>query len=224
MKDNQFGRSMIEMLGVIAIIGVLTVGGIAGYSKAMEKYRINKTANQISYIATHIRIAYGSQYDYKGLSSKDSYAIIDKVKLFPSEMGAEGNYRNVFAGNVSTYYVGHYSAASQSDEDTGEIVRLGDAQAFMLVYYGIPRSACVGLATMDWGTGSTGGLVALGVNVDVSDVVPGACQKGSVAASGGDSPHSGGAVACEGQGVLTPVEASVGCSSENNNTLYFKFY
>ena len=36
------GRSMIEMLGVLAIIGVLSVGGIAGYSKAMEKFKINK--------------------------------------------------------------------------------------------------------------------------------------------------------------------------------------
>ena len=33
MKNNQFGRSMIEMLGVLAIIGVLSVGGIAGRCK-----------------------------------------------------------------------------------------------------------------------------------------------------------------------------------------------
>ena len=38
----QCGRSMIEMLGVLAIIGVLSVGGIAGYSKAMEMYKVNK--------------------------------------------------------------------------------------------------------------------------------------------------------------------------------------
>ena len=36
------GRSMIEMLGVLAIIAVLSVGGIAGYSKAMEKFKVNK--------------------------------------------------------------------------------------------------------------------------------------------------------------------------------------
>ena len=35
-------RSMVEMLGVLAIIGVLSVGAIAGYSKAMFKYRLNK--------------------------------------------------------------------------------------------------------------------------------------------------------------------------------------
>lgn len=41
MKNNQYGRSMIEMLGVLAIIAVLSVGGIAGYSKAMMKWRSN---------------------------------------------------------------------------------------------------------------------------------------------------------------------------------------
>ena len=45
---NFFGRSMIEMLGVLAIIGVLSVGGIAGYSKAMEKFKINKVIEQYS--------------------------------------------------------------------------------------------------------------------------------------------------------------------------------
>ena len=33
MKNNQFGRSMIEMLGVLAIIGVLSVGGIVDRCK-----------------------------------------------------------------------------------------------------------------------------------------------------------------------------------------------
>ena len=44
----QFGRSMVEMLGVLAIIGVLSVGGIAGYSKAMFKYKLNKQTEQLS--------------------------------------------------------------------------------------------------------------------------------------------------------------------------------
>ena len=46
------GRSMIEMLGVLAIVGVLSVGGIAGYSKAMEKYKINKTINEYTMLIT----------------------------------------------------------------------------------------------------------------------------------------------------------------------------
>ena len=44
------GRSMIEMLGVLAIVGVLSVGGIAGYSKAMEKWKLNKANEEYSYL------------------------------------------------------------------------------------------------------------------------------------------------------------------------------
>ncbi len=42
------GRSMIEMLGVLAIVGVLSVGGIAGYSKAMEKFKVDKAIGEYS--------------------------------------------------------------------------------------------------------------------------------------------------------------------------------
>ena len=45
---RDYGRSMIEMLGVLAIIGVLSVGGIAGYSKAMEKWKVNKAMEDYS--------------------------------------------------------------------------------------------------------------------------------------------------------------------------------
>ena len=42
------GRSMVEMLGVLAIIGVLSVGAISGYSKAMMKYKLNKYTESFS--------------------------------------------------------------------------------------------------------------------------------------------------------------------------------
>ena len=47
-KSCENGRSMVEMLGVLAIIGVLSVGGIAGYSKAMFKHKMNQTLDMIS--------------------------------------------------------------------------------------------------------------------------------------------------------------------------------
>lgn len=40
--NSQSGRSMVEMLGVLAIIGVLSVGGIAGYKTAMDMYKKNQ--------------------------------------------------------------------------------------------------------------------------------------------------------------------------------------
>ena len=51
MKNTQKGRSMVEMLGVLAIIGVLSVGGIAGYTVAMNRYRANQILDMASKLA-----------------------------------------------------------------------------------------------------------------------------------------------------------------------------
>ena len=47
-KEKESGRSMVEMLGVLAIIGVLSVGGIAGYTTAINKHRANQILNGAS--------------------------------------------------------------------------------------------------------------------------------------------------------------------------------
>ena len=47
-NKSQIGRSMIEMLGVLAIIGVLSVGGLAGYSKAMRTHKVNQIVDYAS--------------------------------------------------------------------------------------------------------------------------------------------------------------------------------
>ena len=48
------GRSMVEMLGVLAIIGVLSVGAIAGYSKAMMKYKLNQHAQAVNMLINNV--------------------------------------------------------------------------------------------------------------------------------------------------------------------------
>ena len=41
-KQNEQGRSMVEMLGSLAVMGVLSAGAIGGYSYAMNKHRTNE--------------------------------------------------------------------------------------------------------------------------------------------------------------------------------------
>ena len=53
-KRSQKGRSMVEMLGVLAIIGVLSVGGLYGYGVAMKKHKANELLHQASMLATTI--------------------------------------------------------------------------------------------------------------------------------------------------------------------------
>ena len=67
--SQESGRSMIEMLGVLAIIGVLSVGGIAGYSQAMSKFKVTKTIDQIQTMVTNIRTLAASQRNYAAIKT-----------------------------------------------------------------------------------------------------------------------------------------------------------
>ena len=53
-RKNESGRSMVEMLGVLAIIGVLSVGGVYGYGVAMKKHKANELLHQASMLATTV--------------------------------------------------------------------------------------------------------------------------------------------------------------------------
>ena len=71
MKNtNESGRSMVEMLGVLAIIGVLSIGGIAGYTLAMNRYRANEILNAaalVSIAATSARGGAGETANLEAL-------------------------------------------------------------------------------------------------------------------------------------------------------------
>ena len=53
-SKSQKGRSMVEMLGVLAIVGTLSVGGISAYGVAMKKHKANELLHQASMLATTI--------------------------------------------------------------------------------------------------------------------------------------------------------------------------
>ena len=48
---NELGRSMVEILGVLAIIGVLTIGGALGYTHAMRHLRANQIIDDFNRLA-----------------------------------------------------------------------------------------------------------------------------------------------------------------------------
>ncbi len=60
-KNAETGRSMVEILGVLAIIGVLSIGGIYGYTFAMDKYRANDIVYEVNLRATDVWHKYQEQ-------------------------------------------------------------------------------------------------------------------------------------------------------------------
>ena len=82
MREN--GRSMVEMLGVLAIIGVLSVGAIAGYSKAIFKYKLNKQAEQMNTVINAVaKYAHSFSTDFRNQNLTSYFIKLDEI---PTEM------------------------------------------------------------------------------------------------------------------------------------------
>ena len=147
---NENGRSMVEMLGVLAIVGVLSVGGIAGYSKAMNKYKINKTTDQVSMLVANIRTLFSSQGNYDGL---DNGAAV-RFGVVPNDM-----YTSVSGDSITNAFSGNVTIIEDKARSSGETQGVGEA--FIIEYAGLSPEACVTIATGDWGSGQSSGLIGI---------------------------------------------------------------
>lgn len=149
-KIEQSGRSMVEMLGVLAIIGVLSIGGISGYSKAMAKFRVNKTLDQISMLVMNIRSLYSANIDYSGLT--DQVAI--QMGIIPRDMLPSGTTES----NATSIINAYQGAVKVGAANVG-----GTNRSFFVLYTGLTREACVSIATADWGSQAGSGLQAISI-------------------------------------------------------------
>lgn len=103
---RECGRSMVEMLGVLAIIGVLSVGAIAGYSKAMFKYKLNKHAEQMNTVINAVaRYVHSFSTDFRN-QNLTSYFI--KLGEIPKEMIRTNMFTyiyDIFGNKWSIFYL-----------------------------------------------------------------------------------------------------------------------
>ena len=247
LKTNENGRSMIEMLGVLAIIGVLSVGGIAGYSKAMNKFKTNKVADNVSMIVANIKTLYAQQKDYGTGDKALSTAKAIDLGVVPDELikteGSNKVLKNAYNGDV------FIKASNSTTGETGN-------RAFVIVFDGLSKEACITLATNDWGSGFSSGLIALHAqgeafgNNDLADVI--GCTgtadasnyinggiglasgfgvslntEGEGATTPTTTPAAKGYTACPGHNMPMPVaKAAKACACESGNTcsVTWKYY
>ena len=126
---NQNGRSMVEMLGVLAIIGVLSTAGIAGYTKAMASYRANKLADQVQTVVANY-IYY--KETTKGGNELYNQQVINNVLLPPEMLDEDGNCFHALHGRCQI---------SQESGGSDEfIIRFGD----------LDKDTCIHLLTLPY--------------------------------------------------------------------------
>ena len=135
-KVMQCGRSMIEMLGVLAIIGVLSVGGIAGYSKAMTKFKTNTVLSQFSTIINNIQTLYIQQKDFNNLNTETAI----QMGIIPDEM--------IASDRLSAFDALGDSLLIDNSQDAGVM----DGNYFLFGVYLTSKESCLALAQSDWRT------------------------------------------------------------------------
>jgi len=120
-KYVQSGRSMIEMLGVLAIVGVLSVGGITGYNMAMQAYKTNQLIEKLQLISTTVRSLCRSKY-----ANVSADVMTDTGKLKAED------FQNPFGGTLT---LGSWR----------------DGNYFYISIPNLPAGTCSDIAVADWG-------------------------------------------------------------------------
>lgn len=152
----------------------------ASDDKAILKQKINKTIEQATILIVNIRTMFAQQQSYAGLNNARAV----NLALVPVEMivnpgteikdevanGTTGRkLRNVFSGDV---WISN-SPIDKEDTDTGGIAGgVAGQGAFKVTFYGLPKDACVQIATSSWGSSSSSGLVGMHIwNTENSDTI-----------------------------------------------------
>ena len=80
---HESGRSMIEMLGVLAIMGVITVGAIGMISAAMRTQKLTAINDEVVQMVTMVRNLHGEYDDFSNLDGNTIFNAIGMSDKHP---------------------------------------------------------------------------------------------------------------------------------------------
>lgn len=154
MKINEQGRSMIEMLGVLAIIGVLSVGGFNMVNKMQTSYSNNQVLDAAGELATRTRVL---MRDYDGGEGSSMNKFLCKGKAVPDALMENVDCENVseFTGNSDVKY---------------NVFYLGQKVTFVVQVQNVTEEMCMAFVTTNWGGPGSSGFLGVSVGDKYDDV------------------------------------------------------
>ena len=148
------GRSMIEMLGVLAIMGVITVGAIGMISTAMRTQKRNAVNEEVLQIVTGVRQLLGEYDDFSninnatifgaiGMSNKNTYGGTYELAVDPSNSrqfivsvtGLSNGDCEYFVTKAWSDSVGYQTSDGKQGGATGSC-NLGNGRNIVSITYG----------------------------------------------------------------------------------------
>lgn len=144
-SKNEQGRSMIEMLGVLAIIGVLTAGGFSLVTKVSNTHKVNVAISELTDLARKARVI---ARDYSG-SVGDMTSYLYARNAYPEDMEYDTTGTKFIGGDDVEFKV-YYNG------DSGSILYVIEAK-------NVNMEMCMQMAIGNYGSKATTGFVGLTV-------------------------------------------------------------
>ena len=131
IQKSQSGRSMIEMLAVLMIIGVLTIGALAGLTQVTRKFNTSKIHNDIHSISAEVVSLYAWQRGYPDSSASGFQNDLCREGIFPDGCDATATAYNPFGGK--------YTVTTDANNQT-----------LTVKADGLPETVCEDLTIQEW--------------------------------------------------------------------------
>lgn len=128
IKTDESGRTMLEMLGVLGIMGIIMYGAVAGINYGMSTYKINQIYNEVQEAVQSIQDIYSWQ---RGYPENFDLGTLCQNDVFVR--CGSGEPKNVYEGMIT-------------------VKPIKDRSSFKLTYESIKSDICYRLKEMDWGT------------------------------------------------------------------------
>ncbi len=148
-RRNQCGRSMIEMIGVLAIIGVLSVGGFGIVAKAMKNQRYTQIMSNVAELAASAKKMSCQFLDDDGYS--DYGLFLYKSGKYPD------NLTYITTGTDAGKYTGVLDVTYKFEAGGN------GSSSFKITLENVPRDLCMRMASDNWGSVHSTGFKELTV-------------------------------------------------------------
>ena len=133
-SNNESGRSLVEMLGVLTIIGILGVGVISSVNFGMESMRIASVYDEVELTAQGVRDLYSWQRNYPSNEQKADMR---------TKICANGVFDRDCDSSVT-------DAAAVSTAWGVLQVSPNNLESFTIELTGVPEKACTRLLAYQW--------------------------------------------------------------------------
>lgn len=145
-KKHESGRSMIEMVGVLAVMGLITAGAFVLITSAMSSQRISRVDDDVSAIVQGVRLLYNPSDNFAGVGGTDGKGA-DTLKVLGYK-----DTKNPYGGS---YEVNSADVAVTYDTTTGAVTNSGTATTssaakFSVTITGVGKSVCASLKARNW--------------------------------------------------------------------------